>query len=90
MMSDFELLGSDCVISTEEELLSGRKTLMASEASESTTDMLNDSFSRETQSVFTDGYPCKVLQPMKGWRTGRLKLRVYCEFYPDEAPSSDS
>ncbi|MCT7974930.1 KGK domain-containing protein [Laspinema olomoucense] len=37
---------------------------------------------------FFNGWECKVLQPGKGWQTGKMKLHI--EFYPDRPTEPES
>lgn len=37
---------------------------------------------------FLNGWECKVLQPGKGWQTGKMKIHI--EFYPDRPTEPES
>jgi uncharacterized protein Usg len=40
------------------------------------------------KNFFLNGLECKVLQPGKGWQTGKMKIHI--EFYPDRPTEPDS
>ncbi|MCT7957371.1 KGK domain-containing protein [Laspinema palackyanum] len=40
------------------------------------------------KNFFLNGWECKVLQPGKGWQTGKMKIHI--EFYPDRPTEPDS
>ena len=42
----------------------------------------------DDEQVLIDGFKCKVLQPGKGWQTGKIRINV--EFCPDNPTEPDS